>query len=388
VVSGVIIGLIVPWAPQVLFLSLLGVLAVAGFTWWSADPPDRRALLLRWAVVLAVSLVVASWFVLPLAKAYLTGQVQVVADLWLGSPLVVEPFTIVSPHRLVITVLQLAGLLGVAAQLRRTWWSVPLALYLAGVIVERALMLVRFTGTGHAFMLYYVGASLTYALNAAGVLTLLQVWRWARPRLLARAFSVQLLGVTVATVLVATVGYSAWTIWAPDPRGVVDNVTNPATTYNTAMMAHADRLPSGRKVRYPAPRSPTGFPTDKVVDFVRQTPGVPVNPVVLSGNQAIFAFTTWPDWLMPQRVAASGLTRWDYRHGLLVRLAHSATDPAAMAVGLRSLEFGPVDVLVLRVTDTTWNFVDVGFDPAAFQGPEFNVSPELNGYVVVVRVTG
>ena len=46
----------------------------------------RSRLLVRWGVTIVVSLVVASWFVFPLAKAYLTGQVEVVADLWLGSP--------------------------------------------------------------------------------------------------------------------------------------------------------------------------------------------------------------------------------------------------------------------------------------------------------------
>jgi hypothetical protein len=398
VLSGVLIGLIVPWAPQVLFLSLLGVAAVAAHSWRSAEPAERRPLLLRWGLTVLVSLVVASWFVVPLAKAYLSGRVEVVADLWLGSPLVAEPFTIVSPHRLVFTVLQLAGLLGIAAQVRRTWWAAPFGLYLAGVLVERALMLIRFTGSGHAFMLYYVGASLTYALNAAGVLTLLKAWRSARPWLAARAVSVRLLGLTIATVLVATAGYSAYTLWAPAPRGVVDNVTNPVTAYNTAMLAHAERLPSGRTVKYPAPNSPPGFPTDRVVDYVHSTMGSSgrgANPVVLSGNQAIYAFTGWRDWLMPQRVAASGLTRWDYRHGLLEQLAQTS-DPAAMADGLAHLDFGPVDVLVLRITPpgpatapgARWNFVDVGFDPAAFSGPQFQVSPELDGYVVVVRVAG
>ena len=100
VVSGVLIGLIVPWSPQVLFLSLLALLMVAGRTWWTAEAADRRALLLRWGLTVLVALVVASWFVIPLAKAYLTGHVQVVADLWLGSPLVAEPFTIISPRPL------------------------------------------------------------------------------------------------------------------------------------------------------------------------------------------------------------------------------------------------------------------------------------------------
>jgi galactan 5-O-arabinofuranosyltransferase len=389
VVSGLIIGLIVPWSPQVLFLSLLGVVLVAGQAWWVAEPPDRRPILVRWAVTLAVSLVVASWFVFPLAKAYLSGQVEVVADLWLGSPLVVEPFTIVSPHRLVITVLQLAGLLGIAAQVRRVWWAGPLALYLAGVIVERALMLIRFSATGHAFMLYYVAASIGFALNAAGVLTLLQVWRWARPRLAARAYSVRLLGLTLVAVLVGTVGYSAWTIWAPNPRGVADNVTNPARTYSTSMYAHAERLPSGRKVSYPAPRSPLLFPAGQVAAFVRGRLGPAARPRVLSDNQAIFAFNAWPDWLMPDRVAASGLTRWDYRHGLLQQLART-TDPAAMADRLRTLRFGGIDALVLRVRTTagatTWNFADVPFAPGAFAGPEFSVSAPISGYVVVVRV--
>jgi hypothetical protein len=391
VVSGIVIGLIVPWSPQVLFLSLLGLLLVAGYTLHGADPEERRPILLRWAITVAVSLVVASWFVLPLAKSYLTGHVQVVADLWLGSPLVVEPFNIINPHRIILTLLQLAGLLGIAAQVRRVWWSAPMALFLGGVIAERAIMLIRFSASSHAFMLYYVAASIGYALNAAGVLTLIQAWRWAWPRLAARAFSVRLLGVTLAAVLVSTSGYGAWAIWAPDPRGIRDNVTNPATTYNMSMRAHAQRLPSGGKVHYPAPKSPAQIPTSRVVSFVQDALGRTARPTTISDNQAIFAFNAWPDWLMPDRVAASGLTRWDYRHGLLRHLA-AITDPAAMAAGMRTLEFGPLDVMVLRLKTsagtTTWKFADMAFDPQAFAGPQFRVSAPIGGYVVVVRVIG
>lgn len=391
VLSGIVIGLIVPWSPQVLFLSLLGVLALAAYTWWTAAPAERRGILLRWGVTLVVSLVVASWFVVPLAKAYLSGQVEVVADLWLGSPLVAEPFLLVSPHRLVFTVLQIVGLLGIAAQVRRTWWAAPIGIYLAGVVVERALMLLRFSASGHAFMLYYVGASIGMALNAAGVLTLLQLWRFALPHLAARAMSVRLLGVTLASILVATAGYSAWTLWAPAPRGIKDNVTNPKTAYNTAMLAHADRLPDRRLVRYPAPDPRPGFPNSQVVSFVHRTLGRSVDPNVISDNQAVFAYNAWRDWLMPDRVAASGLTRWDYRHGLLASLA-TTSDPATMADGLAHLEFGPVDVLVLRVTRTNgvtaWRFADLDFNPAAFAGPQFQVSQQFQSYVVVTRPGG
>jgi hypothetical protein len=389
VLSGIVIGLIVPWSPQVLFLSLLGLVLVAGYSLWVAEPAARRGVLIHWAITVGVSLVVASWFVLPLAKAYLTGHVEVVADLWLGSPLVVEPFNIINPRRIIVTLLQLAGLLGIAGQLRRVWWSAPLALYLAGVVVERAVMLIRFSASGHAFMLYYVAASIGYALVAAGVLTLVQVWSWAWPRLADRAFSVRVLGVTLAALLVSTSAYGAWIAWAPDPRGIKDNVTNPATAYNLSMFAHAQRLPSGRKVHYPAPKSPAMLPSNQIASFVRDALGRSARPTTISNNQAIFAFEAWPNWLMPDRVAASGLTRWDYRHGLLRNLA-ATTDPAAMAEGMRRLEFGPLDVMVLRVRTsgaaTTWNFTDVAFQPQAFAGPQFRVSAPLDGYVVVVRV--
>ena len=80
------------------------------------------------------------------------------------------------------------------------------------------------------------------------------------------------------------------------------------------MLAHAQRLPSGAKVQFPAPKSPPGFPNDRVVDFVHGSLGPHATPTVISDNQAIYAYNAWPDWLMPDRVAASGLTRWDYRH--------------------------------------------------------------------------
>ena len=65
------------------------------------------------------------------------------------------------------------------------------------MLIERVLMLIRFSNSGHAFMLYYVAASLTYALNVAGILTLVQVWAWARPRLVATDVPVRLVGVTL-----------------------------------------------------------------------------------------------------------------------------------------------------------------------------------------------
>jgi hypothetical protein len=391
VLSGVLIGLIVPWSPQVLFLSVIGLLLVAGHSWRLAPAADRRPLLLRWALTVVVALVVASWFIVPLARAYLSGKVQVVADLWLGSPLVAEPFSVISSRPLVIAVLQIAGVVGIVSQLRRSWWAAPIGLYVAGVLVERALMLIRFSGTGHAFMLYYVAASLSYALDVAGVLTALQLWQWARPRLVASDVPVRLLGVTLASLLVGACGYSAYVAWAPAPRGVADNVTNPVTAYSNSMLAHAQRLPSGAKVRFHAPSSPVGFPNDQVVAFVRQSLGRSVRPDVISDNQAIYAYNPWPDWLMPDRVAASGLTRWDYRHSLLAALAR-ATDPATMADGLAHLRFGPVDVLVLKVQANAgsprWTFADLRFDPQAFAGPQFRVSPQIGQYVVVARVSG
>jgi hypothetical protein len=397
VVGGIVIGLIVPWSPQVLFLSLLAVVLLAAYRWWLAPAGERRPMLIRWGITVVVGLVVASWFVVPLARAYLSGKVQVVADLWLGSPLVAEPFTIISPRPFIIMVLQIAGLLGIVGLLRRSWWAAPIGVYAAGVLVERALMLLRFSATGHAFMLYYVAASLSYALDAAGILTLLQVWRWARPRLATRDVPVRLLGVTVSALLVGTCGYSAWAYWAPAPRGVVDNVTNPVTTYSNSMLAHAQRYPSGAKVRFPAPKSPPGFPNDDVVAFVRTSLGTAAakDPNVVSDNQAIFAFNAWGDWLMPDRVAASGLTRWDYRHGLLKSLA-ATTDPATMAAGLQQLPFGAVDVLILKVhaakaatgARPLWSFADIDFSPQAFAGPQFQVSPRIGSYVVVTRPAG
>jgi hypothetical protein len=143
-------------------------------------------------------------------------------------------------------------------------------------------------------------------------------------------------------------------------------------------------------VRYAAPNSPAGFPTDDVVSFVHRTLTRTQDPDVVSDNQAIFAFTGWRDWLMPDRVAASGLTRWDYRHGLLSRLART-NDPATMADGLQHLPFGPVDVLILKVAPggSPWSFADIDVDPRAFAGPQFRVSAPIQGpthaYVVVTR---
>ncbi len=277
-VSGIIIGLVVPWAPQVLFLSVLALLMVAGRTWWLAERTTRRALLIRWGTTVLVALVVASWFVVPLAKAYLTGQVDVVADLFLGSPLVLAPFTIISPRPAIIAALQIAGVLGLAGLWRRTWWAPPLGLYVGGVLIGRALMLVRFANSGHAFMLYYVAPSLGYALDVAGILTLVEVWAWARGYLAARDVPVRLVAVTLCALLIGASGYAAWAAWAPAPRGVDDNATNPVTAYNLSMSAHADLLPNGDLVALPGPGHRTRLPERRCRGVRAPKPGRRTSP--------------------------------------------------------------------------------------------------------------
>ena len=380
-----IIGLLVPWSPNMLFLSIFGVAAVIGYAWWRSA--DRRQQLIDLAITAGVGILVASWYIVPLAIAYAGSNIEVVADTWLSGSLVDAPLSVVGTPSLLMTLLQVVGLLGVAVYLRRTWWAPPFALLLAGVLAFRAVMELRFVIGGHSFMLLYVAAQLRYVLCVAGLLTLAELWRSAVPRMVTRDVPVRVVGLVLAAVVVGTVGSTGWQAWAPAPRGLLDTETPPASpAYNSATYAHAEPLPSGRKVRYPAPRQLPGLPVDRIVSFVHGSLGSRATPDTISDSQLLFSFHAWPNWLPSDRQSSSALTQWDYRHGLLKNVATN-TDPAAMAEALRTIPYGPVDVLVLKAGTGGWYFGDIRFTPSAFTGPQFAVSRQLpHGYYVVVRL--
>lgn len=385
VLSGLVVGVMVPWYPSLLMLSLLGVAAVMGWHWWTS--PDRRGYLVHAVVTVAVGFLVASWYIVPLVVAYARGEKQVVADLYLSTGLSTNPFTVLYDGPPWMYWLQLVGLVGTAVLLRRAWWAPPFALLLAGIVALRALVLLQFVRDGHAFLLYYVPYVLRSLLLIAGVLVLVDVWHWAMSRAAGRLQAPSYVpGALVVALALASTGSTAWSGWAPHPIAIKDAAggQGDGTAVNLATLAHADRLPSGAAPRHAAPDLAPWFPVAPVVDRVRASLGNHADPVVLSYDQRLFAFQPWASYLPPGRTSSSALIRWQDRLTAVQRLA--ATPPDRFAEAAANTDFGPIDVFVLKAKKGGWYFRDVAFSPDQFTAQHFTVTEGLpSSTVVAVR---
>ena len=384
VVSGIIAGLTVPWYPSLLMVALLGVAAVMAWRWWTSD--DRRGYLVHAVVTVVVGFVVASWYIVPLVVAYLQDEHQVVADLYLSTTLSSTPLTMLYDGPPWLYWLYLVGLVGTIVVLRRAWWAPPLALLLAGIVVIRVLVLLRFVATGHAFLLYYVPYVVRSILLIAGVLVLVDLANLALTRAAAGALRTPryLASALAVTIALALTGSSAWSYLAPRPLAVKDAATGTGADapVNLAMLAHAERLPSGKPVRYEAPKLASPFPTSSVVDAVQATLGQDVDPTVLSTDQRLFAFQPWGNYLPTDRTSSSALMRWDDRLDVVRRLA-ATTSPDEFARASASTPFGPIDVFVLREKEGRWYFRDVAFSREQFPAESFAVTEGLPDHTVV-----
>jgi hypothetical protein len=382
VAGGVIGGLMVPWFPNLLMVSLVGVAAMLVVGWWTS--PGRGAYLRDAAVTVAIAFVIASWYIVPLVTAYAAGTTEVVADTFLSGTLVSNPLSMVDVSGDAFNVLRVIGLLGTAALLRRAWWAPPVAMLLAGVELVRVVLLLRLVSDRHAFLLYYAPYVMRYLTLAAGLLVIghlaAPVVRLltGRNRLTLRPAAVVLL----ATYLSLT-AYAAWDTWAPTPHGLLD-VASPGARdapWSNATRAHAERLPDGSPPRYRTPKTFDWFPVAPTLSAIRSSAGR--DPVVLCYDQRLFAYAALRNYLPPSRGASSALTQWDSRHAELQRLA-GITDPRQLAAAAASTAFGPIDVFVLKAGAKGWTFADIRFDPAQFSSPAFTVAPTGDGSTVVV----
>jgi hypothetical protein len=387
VVAGAVAGLMVPWYPNLLMLSLLGVAAIMVWRWWGDD--HRRGYLLHAVVTVAVGFVVASWYIVPLVATYARGEKQVVADLYLSTGLSTNPFTVLYEGPPWLYWLQLIGLVGTAVLLRRSWWAPPFALLVGGILLLRVVIQLRFISGGHAFLLYYVPYVLRSVLLVAGVLVLVEVWHYAMSRAATGRLRTPVFvpGAVVVAVVLASAGSSAWSQWAPRPLAMKDAAggQGDGTAINYATLAHSERLPNGSAPRYAAPNLAPWFPVGPVVDTVQATLGADADPTVLSYDQRLFAFQPWGSYLPPGRTASSAVTQWDDRFAELKKLA-ATTSPDAFAQAAARTAFGPIEVFVLKKKSSGWYYRDLAFAPNQFSPASFTVTEGLpNDTVVAVR---
>jgi len=203
VVSGIIGGVMVSLYPNFLMSSLLGVGLMLVVGWRSSERP--RTYLVHAITVVAISAVLSSWYLGPLIAEYAGGKQQVVADLFESGSVLNQ--SIVSNDSLLLFGLQVVGLVGVVVLWNRAIWARALGLLFLGILIARVLMLLRFTFTGHRFLLLY---TLRYSAAAAGVLALWELWQVRGANLLRRMRSPQrLAGVVAVGAVVAVVGAQA-----------------------------------------------------------------------------------------------------------------------------------------------------------------------------------
>ena len=372
--AGVIGGVMVPLYPNFLISGLLGIglMLVAG--WRSSEKP--RAYLIHAAIVVALSAALSSWYLWPLALEYAGGKQQVVADLWKSASVLDQ--SLAGKGSVLLFGLQVVGLIGLVVLWNRAIWARALGLLFVGILIARTYMLLRFTFTGHHFLMLYIPYVLRYMTAAAGVLALWELWQVRGAGLLLRLRSPQrLVGVVALGAVVAVVGAQSWHSWLPQPAGGRNSqsgVSSDGVSLPTlATLAHAEYLPDGTAPHYPALTMNPAYPADALASAIDSELGAIAQPVVLSNDQRLFAFKAYRNYLPPDRTSSNAATRWDDRK-LVVDSFALIHDPTTLAKALSKTEFGQVNVLVLyRQDDHYYTWRDVYFSANAFEGPLFSV---------------
>lgn len=390
-IAGIVGGLTVVWYPSVLMATILGVAALLCYGWRTSA--NRAHYLRHAAITIGVAFIVASWYIVPLVVAY-SGDIEVVSDLYLSAELVADPLQLVPFSADVFGLLRILGVVGVVFLLRRAWWAPPLALIIVGTQLLRAVLYLRFVESGHASILYYSYWVVEYLTVIAGVLVAARLVAWVATRAAEQGAPHIAIRqtVTVAIVLfVALVGTRAWEIWAPAPHGMLDGFAYSTPFIPTAhelgaTYAHAQPLPNGDPVRFSAPTEFLDAPynADAVAAAIRETLGPDADPVVLSDDARIFSYQPWQNILPADRTSTSALLQWDRRHAALSQLGQIA-EPAEFFEASAALEWGAIDVFVLRAADESWFATRLEFSPVQFADPRFAITKLANNIVVIVR---
>lgn len=386
VIAGIGFGLMVPLYPNFLMFGLLGIGLVMLVGWRTS--PEPRAYLVQAAVTVGIAAVLASWYLGPLLVAYSQGRTEVVADLFKSGALANTQFALLGSRSWVLFALQLTGAAGVLVLWRLAWWARPMGLLAAGVMVVKAVMLLRFVDGGHSFMLLYVPYLMRFMAAAAGVLTLWEAARLLGPVLRTRlATPPRLVGVAAVAALVGVIGASAYAgSWLVMPAGYLDAngaKASGATSLSTA--AHAEYRPDGTRPRYPYGTMAPLFPAAQVYRDIDDELGKGADPVVLSADQRVFSFRDLRNYLPPARESSNALTLWDTRERGLREIA-AIDDPARLAAALAHTDFGPVDVLVLQEKRGKLLWRNIEFSPRALAEPQFAAYRRLpGGFAVFVR---
>jgi Arabinofuranosyltransferase N terminal len=393
--AGLIGGLSVALYWGYIAYGALGVAALTVLTWRACS--DRRRYLTHIALTLAVTIAVASWYLLPYAAwALMHGTQQM--DMYVtvsieASPL---PFLAMTP----LAVLEAVGLAGMVWYRRRTWWATPLLLLTLSGYVYRLLYLIIFIVKGHTGSSQDAMRLIGPLLAMAGVLTVVQ----GAPGLARRLATARPLPSGLPTLgLCVLLGWTAMTLWQTwMPGHTVTSIAATSSPYNYANKneatgAFSSPLPDGRYPRFspPGTRDPW-FPVDPIEAAVSSVVGPTATPVTLSASELLFAYVRWPGYLAVRDTSAGATTQWFSRYAALARLA-KVTNPVTFAARSAHTAFGPIDVFILHRYGSSWIWRPGGsvwekpvvFSPSQFAGADFAVFTNFpRQLVVAVRRPG
>jgi hypothetical protein len=387
--AGLIGGLSIVLSWAFIIYGALGIVALAVFTWRASQ--DRARYVRHVVLTVIVSLVVASWYLVPyLGWGFLHSSKQV-DDLFQGGGIQDSPLLFLTPSAL--GVLELIGLIGLLWYRGRVWWGRPLLLLTASAYAYWLLGLAAFSLTGHTLLLQDTPRLIGPLLAAAGVLTMVHT-----APLIVRRFSLRSvpagLPALALCLLVVWTAITAWQGWMPGGPTPAGGLFQPAvsTAWNESTAAFATPLPDGSYVPVAGERDihDAWFPTDPVKKDVTSVLGASATPVTLSTAEELFAFVRWPGYIGVSMGAAGTNTDWPARYAALQKLSR-ITDPAAFAAASARTAFGPVDVFILQrssPTRWTWQPIDapypvLTFTPAQFSPHAFTVFTNLPGNLVV-----
>ncbi|MBB3661710.1 hypothetical protein FB384_000614 [Prauserella sediminis] len=384
--AGVIGGLFVCAYTGYLMFGVIGGLAIIAARLLR---PNRGPYLRHLLGVLVTAVVVSSWYVVPLAWAYLTRTRNVVADTYpnavIGEDPVPLPFLEVTP----IGLLALAGLFGVCWYLTREWWAQPMLLLVGGIYLYWAVYMTQLVNNGHTGFLVKTPRMVTMVLVTAGVLTLVRAAKPVAAKL--RLTPPRSVGIAALAVLLVSSGLLAWDKWTPgNPKGFADAepyVPHSDVEPNPALRAHMEPGPDGRRSDFiPSDLVAPQLPADRIAAEVEARLGADARPMSLSTDMRLYAYELWWGYLQRGHYSANSLMRYTERSAELDELA-AIDDPRRFAAASANTRFGVIDVFVLRKDEGGWHFDNrITFDPASFRGDAFDVVDDLpGGFVLAVR---
>jgi hypothetical protein len=391
--AGLIGGLTILTYWLFIVFGALGILALAVLTWRAS--PDRGRYVRHVVLTVIVSLVVASWYLVPyLGWGFLHGSSHVEYQ-YQGGGIQDSPLFFLSPTPL--GVLMLIGVIGMLWYRGRVWWGKPMLLLTAGVYAYWLLGLAAFVLVGRHLLLQDTPRLIAPLLAAAGVLTIAHT----APRL-ARLISIRAVPAGLPTLalclLVIWTAVTAWQAWMPGGPTPAGGLYQPAvsTAINDATLAFTTARPDGSY----SPAAPVSirqpwFPTDPIEKDVASVLGKSAEPVTLSASEVLFAYVSWPGYIGVTQSAAGIDTNWTARYSALSKLSR-VTDPAAFAAASAHTAFGSIDVFVLQIPPQStgrWMWwpgdstnSGVTFTPAQFSSDAFTVFTGLRAnFVLAVR---